>query len=361
MPSGLGHFIVGFAILIPIIYYTDGEFNKKVAAIFLINNWVGPDSAQAYFFLEPLIGIDFHWFIPFLIWAIPLALFFSYFSRFSVKKTEKFFTIVDDGIREVNWKNSYLLCVSGGLLHTITDAIFRHNTYDSTIKLLNNVLEPKLGELYYIASYGTEVGILQILPFVIMLIIIFLAVYIVEQEYKDILIVYIIIGGITLLLTFSFGDKIIGEEYDIAVFILASVFILLPIILLFYVEKDVKNNPVSAPAAPPRLKAELGLKIISISLLTISICFLALGIVIITNITNFSNLLDINYDLVMLIGFLILFAAIFMLLGAIGLFLKNYICRYIIMFACALMAVFIFPLVIFYYLCQEDVKSLFNK
>ncbi len=359
MPTGLGHIIISLAILIPIIYYTDGEFNKKVAAIFLINNWIGPDSAQAYGFLEDLTGIDFHWFIPFLIWAIPLALFFSYFSRFSIKRTKHFFEIVDDGRRELNWKNSYLLCVSGGLLHTIADAIFRHDTHDSTIKLLDNVLQPHLGDLYHIASYGVEVGALQILPFIIMFIVVLLAVYIVEQEYKDVLIIYAIISGLTLLLAFTFGDKIIGEEYGVAVVILATVFILLPIILLFHVEKDVKKNPTSAPESA-RIDAKLGIKLVGITSIVVSVVFLALGILIFMSSPT-ENFLDLNEGLFVLLGFVILIVGGLMMVGAIGLFLKINACRNIMMFACAVTTIFIYPLVIFYYLCQNDIKALFKK
>ncbi|MCK4285272.1 MAG: hypothetical protein KAX18_03675, partial [Candidatus Lokiarchaeota archaeon] len=137
----LGHFIIAFSIIIPIIYFSGDKFNYKVAAIFIIGNWIGPDSSQAFGFLP----IDFHYIIPYLIWAVPLALFFSYFSRFSVKRSERFFKMVDDGKRDVTWRNAYLLLVSSGLIHTITDALFRNNL---KIKFLENIFEPTLPEIH---------------------------------------------------------------------------------------------------------------------------------------------------------------------------------------------------------------------
>ncbi|MHA1282411.1 MAG: hypothetical protein ACTSVV_17580 [Promethearchaeota archaeon] len=359
MPSGIGHIIIGLAILIPILYYTDGKFNKKVAAVFLINNWIGPDSAQAFGFLEDIVFLDFHWLIPFLIWAIPLALVFSFMSRFSIRRTKHFFTVVDDLKREVSWKNAYLLCVSGGVIHTIADAIFRHETYNSTIKLLDNVIQPKLGELYHLASYEQDVGALQAIPFIIMITVLILAVYIVERNYKDILIIYAIICGLTLLLAFGFGDKIIGEEYDIAVIILATIFILIPIMLLFYVEKDVRKNPIEI-REKTIIQPEIGLKIIFVFLLIIGAGFLLLGIYALS-ISPVNNFLDINADLFIFLSYIVISVGALMIFSAIGLILKLRIGRFIAMAISAFLIPLVYPLLIFYFLCRNDVKTLFNK
>lgn len=358
MPTGLGHFIIGLAILIPIIYYTDGKFNNKVAAIFLINNWIGPDAGQAYKFLEDLTGIDFHWYLPFLILALPMALFFSYFSRFSLKKTERFFSIIDDGRREVNWKNAYLLCVSGGALHTIADAIFRHRTYDSTIKIFNHFIEPELGELYFIASYGTEVGILQAVPFIVMLLVIFFAVYILDHDWKQVLLIYAIIGAFTISFALIFGDKVIGEEYDVALTILSTAFILVPLLLLFYVEKDVNTNPTPM-IEEPRIRAELGLKIIILISLTIGSILSVLGILVIVS-PSLLDFLDISGALISLLSILVLSVGLIMIIGAFGLLFRINFARYLLMVVTSILFIFIFPLFIFYFLCQDNVKSLFS-
>ena len=107
---GTGHIIYGLAIIIPILYFTKDtrNFSYKAAFIFLANNYIGPDAAQIF------IGLPFHSMIGFIMFAIPLSLFYSYFSRFSLKKTKsgKWFEWEDEGIREVNWKN---IPVSGGI------------------------------------------------------------------------------------------------------------------------------------------------------------------------------------------------------------------------------------------------------
>ena len=97
----------GLCILIPILYYTKNvnQFSYKIAFIFLVNNIFGPDCV-ALFFITP-----FHNILGFLILAIPLSLVFSYSSRFSLVKSDEMLPlkVVDDEIREVNWKNSYWL------------------------------------------------------------------------------------------------------------------------------------------------------------------------------------------------------------------------------------------------------------
>jgi hypothetical protein len=353
----MGHFIIGFSIIIPILYFSDGKFNKKVAAIFIINNWIGPDSAQAYGFLEDLIGLDFHWFIPYLIWAIPLALFFSYLSRFSVERTERYFKFVDDGKRDINWKNSYLLCVSGGLLHTITDAIFRHDMYNSTLKLLDDFLQPKLGELNHLASYGIDVGGLQIISYLILVVITLLAVFIVDRDLRSLLIFFGIFCGITLALVFTFGDKIVGEEYDVAVVILSVLFIFAPLMLLFYVDKSVRNNPTIA-LEKPRIDAKLGLKVVGSISLLLSAVFLAVGIIAIVN-PSLVNFVDISDELFSLLGIVITIASIVMVINSVGLFLKVDVSRKILIITYSVFTIFIYPLVIILYLCQDDVKALF--
>ena len=156
MPEA-AHYIIGMSILIPLFYITDGKFNKKVAIIFLINNWIGPDLGQVYsklFGIEDAVGIDFHWFIPFMFFAIPMGYFYSYMSRFSVTKTsgaKGFLTIKDDVSKDVSWRNAYLLCLSGGLLHTIADAIFTMWPNFSSFITFNVSLDRINGDLILIS------------------------------------------------------------------------------------------------------------------------------------------------------------------------------------------------------------------
>ena len=112
MPN-IGHIVFGLAFIIPIMYYTKNKFNYKVAFIFLANNFIGPDAATVF----GVMGLEFHNVIGFLLFAIPLALFYTYFSRYSLVKSDKFLRLQDDGIREINWMNAYCITVAGGLTH----------------------------------------------------------------------------------------------------------------------------------------------------------------------------------------------------------------------------------------------------
>ena len=118
---GTGHVIYGLAILIPILYFTkdDKSFSYKAAFIFLANNYIGPDASQIF------VGLPFHSILGFLIFAVPLSAFYSYFSKFSLVKTGKYkLNWQDDGIREVKWLNSYCLTAAGGISHFFIDQFY---------------------------------------------------------------------------------------------------------------------------------------------------------------------------------------------------------------------------------------------
>ncbi|MCG3220123.1 MAG: hypothetical protein H7641_01980 [Candidatus Heimdallarchaeota archaeon] len=145
----IGHFIVGLSIVIPIYYFNREKFSHKIAAIFVLCNWLGPDSVQAYFFLKWDFGYfewDFHYLIPFIIWGGILAFFYSYVSRFSVVRTKRFFRIKDDKNKTLNWGNAYLLVLFGGIIHTITDTLSRNNL---KIKFMETIFEPTLFDMQF--------------------------------------------------------------------------------------------------------------------------------------------------------------------------------------------------------------------
>ncbi len=358
MPE-VGHFIIAFSILIPVFYLTDSKFNKKVAVIFVLCNWIGPDHAQIFgklFNLEDLIGLDFHWFIPFLLWAIPLAYFYSYFSRFSVKKTEHFYTIADDGKRDVNWKNAYLLCISGGLLHTIADAFFRHNMYDSTIKFLNEWIEPQLGELNQLAAFGIDVGVLHVvLTYFIAIIVVFTAMYLLDKDFKKVMLFTTIYFIAAFFITLFF----VGEEYDTAVIILSVTFIIIPLMLLFYVDKNVRNKPTIVNESP-RLNTDLSLKIIGITTLLLSVLLL-IGGILITAKPSILDSLEIGEEFILALGILLSIVGGVLLFGSIGIFKRIKLCRTIIMVATCAMLLLVYPLFILFYLAQDDVKAQFTR
>jgi len=358
MPE-IGHFFIALSIIIPVFYLTDSKFNKKVAVLFILSNWVGPDHGQIFnklLGLEELTGLDFHWFIPFLIWAIPLSYCYSYISRFSVKKTEKFYTISDDGKRDVNWKNAYLISISGGLLHTCADALFRHDVYDSTIKFLNNFLEPKIGELNQLSSIGIDVGVAHvILSYFIAIIVVFTALYLLDKDFKKVLQFFVLYT----IAVFSISFIFVSEEYDTAVIILSLTFIVTPLMLLFYVDKNVRNKPTEA-SPTSRLNAELGLKIVGFACLLLSFILLIGGILIVIN-PSFLDSLEISEGFIIALGIILSIVGGMLLIGSIGIFKKIPWCRIIIMTMMCSLLLLVYPLFILFYLAQEDVKAQFTR
>jgi len=358
MPEA-GHFIIALSIIIPVFYLTEGKFNKKVAVLFVLSNWIGPDHGQIFsnlFNLKQITGLNFHWFIPFLLWAIPLAYCYSYISRFSVKRTERFFTIADDGKRDVNWKNAYLVCISGGLLHTIADAYFRHNVYDSTIKILDGVIEPKIGELHQISSLGIDIGVTHVIfTYFIAIFVVFSLLYLLDKDFKKIFSFFIVYIAIVFMITVGF----LSEEYDAAVIILSVTFIVIPLMLLFYVDKNVRNNPTHINTSP-RFKVETGLKIVILLSLLFSAVLLVGGLVLAIN-PSLLDSLEIGEGFIVILGLLLIIVGSLLLSGVIGLLLRKNFGRIVIIVSMGALLLLIYPLFILGYLSQDDVKSLFKK
>ena len=103
------------------------------------------------------IGMEgFHYIIPYAtMFAVPLACVYSYISRFTIVRSTKGFSIRDDGQRTLGWKHAYLLVVAGGMLHNITDSIFRNNM---RIKIMEYMFEPVINT--EINHWGESLGIL---------------------------------------------------------------------------------------------------------------------------------------------------------------------------------------------------------
>lgn len=350
MPE-IGHFIIAFSIIIPILYFAGDKFNYKVAAIFIITNWIGPDSAQAYGFFP----IDFHYLVPYFLWAGPLALFYSYLSRFSIKRSQNFFKLKDDGIRVISWKNSYLLCISAGLIHTISDTIFRNNL---KIKFIEG-FSPTIFDLHRFGFFlEIELPILQIISYIILITITLLTVYIVDKNFKDILLFFISIIGLTLLIIFFLGEDVVGGEYDGGVVAFSFLFIFLPLFLLFYVAKDVNINP-RFETKTLNIGAKFRLKIAMILSLLVSTILLLIGILGILFPSILQEILDFNKGTFLILGIIFLSLGSMGVFSALGLLLRCNYCRYYMIFICLIMTIFVFPLAILLYLCQNEIKAVF--
>ncbi len=361
----IGHFIVGLSIVIPLYYFNREKFSHKIAAIFVLCNWLGPDSVQAYFFLKWDFGYfewDFHYLIPFIIWGGILTFFFSYVSRFSVVRTKRFFRIQDDGNKTLNWRNAYLLVLSGGIIHTITDTLSRNNL---KIKFLDTIFEPTLFDMQ---SWGTDLGIqskqVQLIAYFIMIIATFLLLFIFKQKFRDILIYFGSLIVVIVIGALAIGDGFVGGEYDIGTTIFSLIFIFAPLMMLMYVFNDVsKNSDIvddqkSTQSSSPKIS---GLYIVSGIIVIIGGLVLALGIIGIVKPELLASFFSFSDNVLLIIGIVLVIIATCTLFSGIGLIFKLNIARIIAMVSSSLLLIFLFPLAIVFYLSQEDVRELFVK
>ncbi|MFX0136358.1 MAG: hypothetical protein ACFFDN_22140, partial [Candidatus Hodarchaeota archaeon] len=176
---GIAHLLFGLFLVIPIMYIAKDRLNWKVAFIFVLNNWNGPDSFWPYGF----IPFDMHAIISYVIWCIPLALYYSYLSRFSFRRKGNFFEVVDDGRREVKWRNAYILCIAGGISHTFIDTLF-HLGMD--IHIFQDWHIPFESVLWFgVSTLKISEGLI-ILGYVIMTIVSLFIIYFLNRDLKDI-------------------------------------------------------------------------------------------------------------------------------------------------------------------------------
>ncbi len=363
MPS-IGHIVYGLCFLIPIMYYAKDEnrsFNYKVAFIFLANNYLGPDAAQVW------VGLPFHSLLGFLIFALPLALFYSYFSRFSMVKSEGKFPLkyVDEGIREVNLKNAYCLVVAGGICHFFID-MFYHKSV--SLSLWPGVTIPHTFMLTWGGAAYHVVDPRMLISYIIILIAILLSLYTFMKGYKETFKLLMIITGLTILIVFTIGVESFGGERDIAVIFHSFLFVFAPLFLLMYAAKDVQMNPNETPDKP-KIERALLLKIVAIFSMIFALVWVIIALIGIITPHVIANPLAsaLNADpkatafSIVILGILILILAGIILIGSIGLLFKINACRYMVIGSYSILFILAFPFAISLFLCEEDVKEMFTN
>ena len=360
-----GHFIVGLSIIIPLYFFNREKFDHKVAAIFIISNWIGPDSAQAYFFLKwdfQTFEWDFHYLLPFAIWGVLLAFFFSYVSRFSVVRSEKFIRIQDDLKKTLNWKNAYFLVLSGGIIHTITDTLTRSNF---KIKFFDTFFEPTL---FDVQSWGTDLGIqgkqVQLIAYLIMIILTFLLLFIFHQKPRDVLIYFISLILIILIGGLAISDGFLGGEYDIGTVFFSILFIFTPFMLLMYVFNDVHKQSTEVTTEKQNeepIHRVKKLYVVSGIVLLVTGLVLALGVLSFLKTDFIIDALNFDEIVYTILGITLICIGSLGMFSGVGLMLKLNIARYVTMVLFSFLLIFVFPLAIVFYLAQNDVKVLFVK
>ena len=356
----LGHIIYGFCILIPILYFTknDKSFNYKVAFIFLANTMFGPDLVGLFGFFEG------HGLIGFAILAIPLALFYSYSSRFSLIKSEETFfplKLEDDGIREVNWKNAYCITVAGGISHLLMDNLFYP---ELSMELWPGIYISQMELMTWFGTHVQAITPLNIVENVLLVSIIILSLYTFKKGYKStsqLFLIYIVL--IIGLVIVSQATK----EFGVIVF--CVVYFLLPLFLLMYAARDVQDNPIK-PSSEPKSNKKTQLNIVIIIGILLALFLIFYGYYAIISAKTLAAQFVYYYptqnqdelvDAITIIGYIYLVMNVIYLFSLIGLFFKSNICRYIVIAISSYLLILGFPFAIALFLCEKDVKALFRK
>ena len=363
MPT-FGHLCYGLSLLIPILYYTKTDkkpFNYKVAFIFLANNIYGPDLVGLFFVIPT------HNILGFAIMAIPLSLVFTYSSRFSLIKSEGSFPLklIDEEIREVNWKNAYLITVAGGISHFFIDQFYHWDKEMRVAPGINITHDEMLswgGPAYHVVSP------LMIIGDIVVISVIVLSLYTFMKGYKETFKLLLASTIITVLLMIFISTAIFWAEREFGAIVHCFVYVLIPLFLLMYAARDVKDNPRETPDVP-KIKRKTLLKIVAIISILFALFMMIYAYFAITSAeylaeliaeTLGGNVAELTVS-VTIIGYIYMTFAVVLLIASIGLFFKINICRYIAIAICTYFFIFGFPFAIALFLCEKDVKALFGK
>jgi hypothetical protein len=122
--------MVGYTLYI----ISEKKFSKYHVMILMLANYVGPDIGW-------IIGLGnfTHTYAGYLVFAVFLAFFYSYFTRFSpdLKKRE----LVDNGHNKIPYMASYLLACAGGIMHVYLDGVMNHQGKFHLFPALGNLDE----------------------------------------------------------------------------------------------------------------------------------------------------------------------------------------------------------------------------
>lgn len=355
----LGHIFYGLCILIPILYFAREKFSYKLAFIFLANNIYGPDILFLFSFIEH----PFHSILGFLIMAIPLSLVFSYCSRFSLVRSEKAFPLKleDGGIREINWKNAYCATAAGGISHFFIDQFFH---WEKTmliwpgITITHDQMLAWSGPLYHVMDPIMVIGE------AIVVIVILLSLYFFKQGWKETFKMFLIATVLSIFLMIFMSTAVYGGEREYSVIVYGTVYVLIPFFLLFYAARDMLDHPITTPEVP-KVNRKTLLNVVAIISLLLGLFMTLYAFIAISMadmiVSLIGGLAVATPSQIQGLGIYYGTIALILLVGSIGLFFKIKICRYLVIAASLYFIIFGFPIAIAFFLCEKDVKTLFQK
>jgi hypothetical protein len=360
---GTSHVIYGLAIIIPILYFTkdNKSFSYKAAFIFLANTYIGPDAAQIF------VGLPFHSMLGFLIFAVPLSAFYSYFTRFALKRTEsKFgFTWEDEGIRTVKWKNAYCLTAAGGISHFFIDQFYHFGKSMNIwprVSITHDEMLAWGGDAYHVFTALSLIGYVATLSLIIF------SYYFMRKGYKETLVLFSIVSALIIILILTVGGETFSGERDIGVTVHSIVYVLIPLFLIFYAARDINVNPNLTPDTPT-IDRNLLIKVISLFLIIFASFFFVVSIIALIApddvLLVIGSLLDEDASgykgTLLFAGVLFLILSSILLVGSIGLLLKNNFCRNLVIIVNTPLIIIVFPFAVVLMLHEKEVKEMFEK
>ena len=344
------------------MYFTkdDKSFSYKAAFIFLANNYIGPDAAQIY------VGLPFHSIIGFFIFSIPLSAFYSYFSRFSLKRKGKYgLDWQDDGIREVKWLNAYCLTAAGGISHFFIDQFYHFHTEMMIwpgIRISHDEMLAWGGEAYHVFTALSLIG------YAITLFTIVLSYYTMKKGYKETTKLFLLVCALTVIFILTLGGETFSGERELGVVVHTLIYVFIPLFLIMYAARDIKINPNTTPDVPKIKRTTLLTFVSSVSIL-IGSFFLIVSVWAIISPDSLldivSKLIDENpneyKEILTLVGAIFLPVSLLLLIGAIGLLKRISFCRFLIIIVYTGLIILAIPFAIVLLLNEEEVKKMFKR
>jgi hypothetical protein len=350
---GIGHLIYGLAVSVGLMYMTRNKMNHKVLFIFFVNNYLGPDAAHVYWNAG-------HSLLGFIAFAIPLSLFYSYLSRFSLQRTKRFVDLVDEGKREINWKNAFYATVAGGIMHRMIDFLF-HPGHQIGLTPFPGI-DLSLDDMNAWTTTG-DLSPWIVLDMALIVLAIVGALYAMRDGFKKAIIFLGIIAGVFGLAAAASVLEVTGGENDLSVFLFTGLFALAPLLLIGHADRETQDHPITQPARV-RLPRRVIVPLLLVLLTGVIVVFFAAGIAAAFYTSWFEALIEYSFGGpagTQAVGVMFIVLTAIGLAGCIGSFFHARWGRTIIIVVSTLTWYLVIPFGVALVLSEKDVKAWYEK
>ncbi len=344
--------IYGFVLTIPILFLAKDRVSNKALVVFILNNWSGPDSFWVYSFL-PFPG---HSVLGFPVWALLLAFFYTYFSRFSFSLSKKGLTITDDGVPELSYRDSYLLVVAGGLSHFFIDML-GHTDLDLNLWPSINL---KIEQLHlWGATYYHTYTAWIILGFAIIIFVCLTSLSILKLEIKDILVIITVIIA-TVVVTSFYPGGVVWGELELSMMVIVVIYFFIPLTLLGYSLRNISNNPIKTYKS--RFTVNQKIQLLYFINIILGVLITAASLFALAEYQLLGEAFGFNGEYIRTIASIVVFAGAFILILSVLLpITKKNIVRRILMNIYVPMFPLIFPFAIYLLFNEKEIIEMFHK